>query len=563
MAQVDGVGREGRTEAAGRAGNRARPDFWWALLALGVLTLVLTYPISVHPGSTSLGSDPDVHTYTWTLAWDAHALVNRPWSIFDANIFYPYERTLAFSENLIGSAVIAAPVLWLTGNPVLAMNAVSLLSVVLCGLGAYVLGRRIGLGFGAALLCGIVFAFSPARFFRFAQTHLTTIQWMPFALAALMAYLDGAGRRHLWLAAGLFTLQALTSGHGAVYLIIAVALLVLMRLLTGTPLALVQRVRDVGVTGLALLAPTLLIMPPYLGVQRELGLRRSLENWAPAAVSFLASPTLLHGWMLSRVTTAKVNATASAFMFPGYLPLLLGVAAFLPGTSTVKRRDVVFFGALTALAVLLASGPPLGLWPLVYWLPGFNFIRIPSRFIVLAVLGVAVLAGIGFERLIGQRPRRARMVATAIASAVLVAEFWMVPLPVVPYQVEIPAVDRWLDTQPKPFAIAEVPVRPLVRYHSTYMLHSMAHWQRTVHGHSSLLTPLHEQLYDELRTFPDERSVAHLASLDVTYVVVHRDWYETGEWPDVDRRLRAFMGRLTLVHEDPSGRVYQLSPVRK
>jgi hypothetical protein len=64
----------------------------------------------------------------------------------------------------------------------------------------------------------------------------------------------------------------------------------------------------------------------------------------------------------------------------------------------------------------------------------------------------------------------------------------------------------------------------LVRYHSTYMLHSMAHWQRTVHGHSSLLTPLHEQLYDELRTFPDAASVAHLKSLGVTYVVVHREW---------------------------------------
>ena len=57
-----------------------------AMAVLGALTLILTYPISIHPGSTSLGSDPDVHTYTWTLAWDVHAFITRPWAIFDANI---------------------------------------------------------------------------------------------------------------------------------------------------------------------------------------------------------------------------------------------------------------------------------------------------------------------------------------------------------------------------------------------------------------------------------------------------------------------------------------------
>ena len=44
---------------------------------------------------------------------------------FDANTFYPEHRTLAYQENLIGSAFFAAPVLWLTSNPVLAANFVS------------------------------------------------------------------------------------------------------------------------------------------------------------------------------------------------------------------------------------------------------------------------------------------------------------------------------------------------------------------------------------------------------------------------------------------------------
>jgi hypothetical protein len=532
----------------------------WVAAAFSALTVVMTYPLSVHPGSTSLLNDPDVHTYTWTLAWDAHALVTRPWAIFDANIFYPYSRTLAFSENLIGSAPIAAPVLWLTGNPVLALNAVGLLSVALCGLGAYALGRRLGMSVAGAFVCGLIFAFSPARFYRLGQTHLTTIQWMPFALAALVAYLDGAGRRHLWLAIGLFSLQALTSGHGAVYLLIAAGVLVLFRRATGLPPQRRPRLSDVGLPGLTLLLPALAIVPPYLQVQREMGLRRSLENWAPAAVSFLASPTHVHQWLTSRVADApSINAQASAFMFPGWLPIALAILALATVRGALPRRDVVCFASLTLLAVLLSAGPPLGLWPFVYWLPGFSFIRIPSRFILLAVLALAVLAGIGADRLLTRTASRGwRLAIAGVLALVLVAEFWTVPLPVQPYRVEIPSLDRWLDTQPKPFAVAEVPVGPFVRYHSTYMLHSMAHWQRTVHGHSSLLMPLHEELYDRLRRFPDEASVGRLAELGVTYVVVHRDWYDAADWVDVDQRLSTFVDRLSLVHEEPGGRVYQL-----
>ena len=182
----------------------------------------------------------------WTLAWDAHAFVRQPLSIFDANIYYPEHRTLAYSENLIGSAVIAAPVLWLTDNPVLAMNIVALLSCVLCGVGAYVLGRRLGMGPPAAVLAGIIFAFSPPRFFRLSQLHLTTIQWVPFGLASLHAYFDAGRKSDLRLALAFFTLQALTSGHGAVFLLLAMLSLALYLVVTGEPLAFSTRAEGRG-----------------------------------------------------------------------------------------------------------------------------------------------------------------------------------------------------------------------------------------------------------------------------------------------------------------------------
>jgi hypothetical protein len=187
-----------------------------------------------------------------------------------------------------------------------------------------------------------------------------------------------------------------------------------------------------------------------------------------------------------------------------------------------------------------------------------NFIRIPSRFFLLAVFGAAVLAAIGYRRLTAAWPRRPERLTAAATIALLMAEFALIPLPVTDYRIELPAADRWLDTQPKPFAVAEVPVGPAPRYHSTYMLHAMAHWQKTVHGHSSVLPALHERLYDQLRSFPDEASLRTLTDIRVDYIVVHIDMYRPGEWAEVESRLARYGERLSAIYADATSRVYRL-----
>ena len=103
-------------------------------LVFFVLTSVFALPLSLHPASEALDLGPDTRLFLWTLGWDVHALVRQPLAIFDANIFYPESRTLAYSEHQIGSALFAAPVIAVTGNPLLAMNLVVLFSCALSGL---------------------------------------------------------------------------------------------------------------------------------------------------------------------------------------------------------------------------------------------------------------------------------------------------------------------------------------------------------------------------------------------------------------------------------------------
>jgi hypothetical protein len=558
-----------------------------AVVALGfaALTIVFAYPVSIHPATRLLGDNPDTHLFLWTLAWDAHALIAQPLSFFDANIYYPYSGTLAYSENLLGSGLLAAPIIWLTGNLVLALNFVQLASCVLCGLGAYVLARRVGISRAGAVLAGIVFLAAPPRFFRIGQLHLTAVQWVPFSLAYLHSYLDGGRRRDLWIAAGFFTLQALTSGHGAVFLVVSIAALLAYRIALGESLAIAKRLRDFGIPGLLLMAPLIWLFAPYRAAQAEVGLKRSLENWLPAPSSYLATPSHLHQYLRSFITETNINDTADAWLFPGVTVVIFAALALLPSRTPglgqdwrarLRRNSAVFYVLLAVLAVWLFLPPPVGLWPHLYALPGMNFIRVPSRFMILAMLALGVAMGAGFDRVFGAlrapmpwapKPwRRWRIAAAAVVGMLLLAEYASMPLYNVPFAVEIPAIDRWLDTQPKPFAIAEVPVPSpgnlgaYERQQTMAMLHSTAHWQKTVHGYSGIRPALHQRLNLELTAFPDETSLRSLRELGVRYVVVHEEMYPPERRAEIEARYARHAGDLRLEKIEGPGRIYTILP---
>src|SRR5262245_47936696 len=298
-----------------------------AALFFAAATVVLTYPLSLHPATTVIYQGADTLLLLWLMAWDGHALAHAPLSIFDANIFYPFRHTLAYAENLIGSAAITAPFPWIRDNPVLALNTAVLLALILSGVGAYILARRCGASPAGAALAGFIFAYAPPHFFRIGQLHLLAIQWVPFCLASMHAYFEWGRKQDLWWACAFFYLQTLTSGHGAVYAAVGVAAFAAWRFALGEPLMPRKRLRDLGVPGVTLLALSAALYIPYRAAQQEVGLRRSLREaymYAPSLVSFLASSTRLHTYLFSRLSP-PVLQDATAILFPGFLPLALGM----------------------------------------------------------------------------------------------------------------------------------------------------------------------------------------------------------------------------------------------
>ncbi|HXV62068.1 MAG TPA: hypothetical protein VEK15_15320 [Vicinamibacteria bacterium] len=487
-----------------------------------LLTGLFTYPLSVRPGEEALDLGPDTRLFLWTLAWDIEALTTRPLSIFDANIFYPEPRTLAYSEHQLGSALLAAPVMLASGQLLLSMNVVLLLSCLGSGLAGFYLGRTLGLGTGGALVTGIVFALAPPRFFRLGQLHLATVQWVPLCLAMLHRYASHGRLVHLLGAVLAFTLQALSGGQTALFLALAATGLLVHLTLAGKLRPESPRHRDAAIALTLLAVLNVPFVVPYLQVKKELGLERTLaeaREWSPNAASFAASPTHLDRLVLRTFGWERpILRDAKAYLFPGLFPLVLAGIGSLRKPPSGSRRLLVIDGlivasAVTALALELLSGVRFALGGFRFSASGggraaivlaalvaFRIVRFGRRpftlvsldyYTLLAVLSLWVSLGPdaglysllhrlvpGFDLvrvpsratlltvlalavLAGRGYRKLRLGSPRIAALVLglvLLELAAFPLGTTPYAIPTSSMDRWLAEQPEQGAVAVFPV---------------------------------------------------------------------------------------------------------
>lgn len=181
-----------------------------------------------------------------------------------------------------------------------------------------------------------------------------------------------------------------------------------------------------------------------------------------------------------------------------------GVRRFLRGTPDSL---VGFFVLAAALAAVLALGPQIsaaghliGTGPyawLVAFVPGFDGVRVPARFLILVALFLACLAGYGAAALLQWRPRAATGVLVA-AGMVLLLESWAGPfqtntrLAAEGYEItprelrmanDLPPIYKVLRDDPNPVVLIEFPFGvPAWDLHSVF--YAGYHKRPLVNGYS-------------------------------------------------------------------------------
>jgi len=173
--------------------------FLWVLLLCGFVAVAAfeTSPLLAHFGTRLGAQGTDAVHHLWILAWDVHALATQPGHLFDGNLAYPLERSLAFTDHFLGALPIFAPVYALTGNAVAGYNAVVLLSGALGAFGAAALAWWWTRRWGPAIVAGMLFGWAPLRLGQSGHLQLLTFFWAPLALLCLDRFLRARRWRDL------------------------------------------------------------------------------------------------------------------------------------------------------------------------------------------------------------------------------------------------------------------------------------------------------------------------------------------------------------------------------
>src|SRR5580765_7830788 len=198
-----------------------------------LLTVVATWPQARYLGSR-FARHNDPHFSTWRLAWIAHALRTDPRHLFDANIFWPERRTLAYSDATLLEGVLAAPLFWLHLPATLIYNVCLLGGMAASGLGMYVLARYLTGSTGAGLVAAAIFTMAPPRIEHFMHLELQWAMWIPAALWAVHRAINEGSWRWGALAGVFLWLQVLSCVYYGVFLAMTMAVLLVLLTMADT-----------------------------------------------------------------------------------------------------------------------------------------------------------------------------------------------------------------------------------------------------------------------------------------------------------------------------------------
>ena len=494
-----------------------------AAVTFAGLTVLLTYP-QVREFATSVPYHSDPYFSMWRLGWIAHAIRNAPRQVFDANIFYPEQLTLAYSDAMLLPGVVLAPLFWAGTSAVLIYNLALFSAFTLSGLTAFSLARLVTGNVGASLAAGVIYAFAPYRFTHYMHLELQLVFWIPLLLSVVHRSLPLPSVRDGVLFGAILGLQLLSCIYAGIFAAMFCVVFVPCLAVIG-----VRRCRASLKPLMAAGVMTVLLALPYayayMGARGTVG-TRSVEQfrlYSASLTNYLSAPQMNRFYGGTAITDPIVADEMN--LFPGVMTVLLALTGVFASKSRSRYPYVI--GLVFAMVMTAGANGVLHGW-LFEHVPLFRALRSPARFGILVVLCLAVLSAYGMAALLDRiGSAKQRVGVTAAVVMLLMTEFASAPSMV---PVPTPSkVDAYLALKP-PAVIVELPlISPGGIWGSfdwLYMYQSLPHFQKMLNGYSGYAPASFYQMRELMSGFPDDRSIAFLRRRRVDYVVIRTGLHE-------------------------------------
>jgi hypothetical protein len=514
------------------------------IIAGVALAVLVTWPLVLHMSSRISPDLGDPVRTAWQVAYVGHALLHDPLHLFNANAFYPHPLSLAFSDSLLGYS----PAAFFGSGTVAALvryNLIFLFIWSLCFVGAYLLGRELGLRKLAAAATGVAFAYAPYRVTE--AGHFQVISSGGIALA-LFLLLRGYRRRSRalliagWLVSAWQISLGFTLGLQFAYLLAALAALAAIYWLRAGRPELPRALVAITCIGMLVVgAVTIYQARPYLKISHDYPTAkrtiREVKNYSSGPAAWLSASSENRVWgSLTSGAREHVHSKNEDVFFPGGLILLLALIGLAAPLYTRRLRIGLAVGVVVCAVFALGLGLTGAGYPyrLLYdYAPGWDGVRVPGRIFTLATLFLALLAGAGaqllagrlgafFSRHGGRLAARVSLTATSAAIGVVLvvgivgegAGHMAHPLVPQPARAEVGLPGPLLDL-PTDGALDRV-----WQYFSTNGFYKIPI------GNSTFDMPSVDDLRGGMKNFPDQASVEKLRYYGIRTVVLHTVIYK-------------------------------------
>jgi hypothetical protein len=557
-----------------REGGRARRLSFHAIVVGGFLmiTVIVTYPLILYlpthvPFHPELPPSTAEHwTWTWGF-WFIKQLVleGKTWSFFTDAVFYPRGVDLTYPV-LFGLGLplaVAIPFVRFLGI-VLTFNLIIFITFTVAAYSTFLLVNDLTKDSRAAFISAFIFAFSPFQMARIIGHFgiATSGMWIPLYLLFFTRATTRGNTIELILTPLVMTFAFISNPYYAIFLGLFTIIYCVYHIFFKDDLyakqLLWKKLFPMGCLAVFFLLP--LVWITFTHGREEFYFYSPISEANDYSADLLAFflPSAYHsifGHFVHDIYFSHFTGNVTEqTIYLGYMVLVLSIIAIVK----VHREKTRFWAIIAIAFFVLSLGPflhingrdTLALGGMSVWLPLPNLLfyfiplvkamRVPSRFSIVLIMALSVLAGHGVAYLL-KRVEGKRAASIGVLGLIIIVisfEFSILPVPLV--DARIPKVYEGI-AQERSGTLLDVPLYWSV---GIYQHYQTVHHKRLLYSQVPRLPPLLVLTYAEsipfVKLFRNPELIKGYAEnpvdkadilrfiefFDLSYIVIHKDLLE-------------------------------------
>lgn len=423
--------------------NKTIVKFLLAFLIFFLATVYITFPLIFNLSKLTTGFGDEL-LIAWIQNHGIYSIFHNPASLFNGNIFYPYQNTIAYSDLFLVSSLISAIPVYVLKEPIVAVNFTFLSSLVMLGFSVFALSYYLSKNFMSSVISGLLIIFSPVVLDKKVHLQILTIYFVPLSIMFFTHFIKTKKSKWLAISMFLFVLQTANSFLPGYFLVFFFLIYLIFLFLKDRKKINLFRKK---INLLIIISSFLVILPlvaPYFKVSSQFNFKRDIRD----SIHFALQPEdLLVAGVDSRMRNIlPQNLLVDKFHngeikpgFPGLVFTFLIVLSFVYFFKKKKKEIIEISLIWTGLLGLITGFGPAMHWgrmtihhpfliPLpyalfYYVLPGFSGFRNSARWEMLFLLCFAVLISFMLNELLKKLSNNKRLLIYFVLIVSIVWEF--------------------------------------------------------------------------------------------------------------------------------------------